>query len=193
MKALTRSISAVAVAAVLSAHAHAQDRETTLASALQTARADRETGDLQSAYSMTLRAMAGGEAAAIGLADEQEAELPLVAALNAQADIADAWPGADQAEAQADELLAAGDVAGIARRAQAAATGRDRPRNYARAYYWASLAAAAGNRGGAALRDRLDARFEGQTGWAETVAAEQANALETWTSGLASTIAAGAE
>jgi hypothetical protein len=158
--------------------------------ALLTARADREAGDLQAAYSMALRAMAGGESAAIGLADELEAELPLVVVLNAQADIGDGWPGTDEAVAEADRLVGEGDVAGIRERAQAAALGRDRPRDYAGAYFWASLAAAAGDRRAAALRERLDARFVGQNGWAETVAAQQARALETWTGGLAGTIAA---
>jgi hypothetical protein len=158
--------------------------------ALLTASADREAGDPQAAYSMALRAMAGGESAAIGLADELEAELPLVVVLNAQADIGDGWPGADEAVAEADRLISEGDVAGIRERAQAAALGRDRPRDYAEAYFWASLAAAAGDRRAAALRERLDARFAGQNGWAETVAAQQANALETWTGGLAETIAA---
>ena len=66
------------------------------------------------------------------------------------------WPGAADAQATADELIAAGDVAGMRRRAFAAAAGRNRPRDYADAYYWASLAAAAGDRGAAGLRRRLD-------------------------------------
>jgi hypothetical protein len=134
--------------------------------------------------------MAGGEAAAIGLADELEAELALAEVLNAQAEAAAAWPGAGEAEAEAGRLLAEADIAGIRRRAQAAATGRGRPRDYAGAYFWASLAAAAGDRGAAALRERLDTRFAGEPGWAETVAAQQARTLETWTGGLAETLAA---
>src|SRR5699024_9812206 len=61
--------------------------------ALLTARADRATGDAASAYAMALRAMAGGESAAIGLADQLEADLPLAAALEAQKGVADGWPG----------------------------------------------------------------------------------------------------
>lgn len=158
--------------------------------ALLSARADRAAGDMQAAYAMALRAMAGGEAAAIGLADELEAEMPLVAVLSAQAEAAAGRPGADQAGAEADALVANGDIAGMRRRANAAATGRNRPRDYAEAYYWASLAAAAGDRGADVLRDRLDTRFAGQEGWRETAAAEATKALETWTGGLAETIAA---
>lgn len=158
--------------------------------ALLAAQADRDSGDLAQAYAMALRAMAGGETGAIRLADELEIELPLGAVLSAQGEAAGAWPEAGQARTEADALVGEGDVAGMRRRAQQAATGRNRPRDYAQAYYWSSLAAAAGDRGAAALRDRLDARFAGQDGWGETAAAQAHRALETWTGGLAGTLAA---
>ncbi len=157
--------------------------------ALLSAEADRQAGDDQAAYAMTLRAMAGGETGAVGLADKLEAGLPLVVVLSAQAEAASGWPDADQAGADADMLVGDADIAGMRRRAQAAATGHDRPRDYAEAYYWASLAAAAGDRGAAALRDRLDTRFAGQDGWREAAATEAGKALETWTGGLAETLA----
>ncbi len=160
------------------------------AAALMAGKASQSAGDPQVAYAMALRAMAGGEARAGALADEVEAMLPLIAVLGAQAEAASAWPGAADAQATADQLLAAGDVAGMRRRAYAAATGRDRPRDYAEAYYWASLAAAAGDRGAASLRQRLDDRFAGQDGWREVADTRSAAALETWTGGLAQTIAA---
>lgn len=159
--------------------------------ALLSARAARGSGDLPLAYAMALRAMAGGETDAILLADEIEAEMPLPSVLSAQLESAGAWPGADRAAD--DALLREGDVAGIRRRAELAASGRNRPRDYAEAYYWASLAAAAGDRGAAALRDRLDARFAGQEDWRDTAAAQAARALETWTGGLAETLAARVE
>lgn len=161
--------------------------------ALLMARADRHAGDAKAAYTMALRAVAGGESAAISLADALEAELPLAGVLNLQSDASDQWPGAAEAAEADDELIATADISGMTVRARAAAVGRDRPRDYASAYYWASLAAAAGDRGAATLRDRLDARFEGQPGWAETAAAAQADVLETWVGGLAAGLVAGME
>lgn len=159
--------------------------------ALLAARAGQRAGDAQAAYAMALRAMAGGERAAIPIADELEAALPLVAVLSAQGESAAGWPGAGADAAEGDGLVAASDLAGMRRRARAAADGRGRPRDYAEAYYWASLAAAAGDRGAASQRDRLDARFAGEEGWHEAAAAAAARALETWTAGgLAATIAA---
>ncbi len=159
--------------------------------ALLAGQASQDAGDPQTAYAMALRAMAsGGEPGAIALADELEPALPLIAVLAAQAETTGAWPGAADAQAAADQLIAAGDVAGMRRRAYDAATGRDRPRDYADAYFWASLAAAAGDRGAASLRQRLDNRFAGQEGWREVAEGRAAAALETWTGGLGQTIAA---
>lgn len=158
--------------------------------ALSSARAERALGNGEEAYAAALRAMAGGEAAAIGMADEIEADLPLAVILAAQEAAAGAWPNAGAADARAGALIAAGDVGGMRREAQAAATGRGRPRDYAEAYYWASLAAAAGDRGAAAVRDRLDARFADQPGWAAATSVAADRALDTWTGGLAGTLAA---
>ena len=133
--------------------------------------------------------MTGGEAGAIALADSIEATLPLVVVLAAQNEALE-WPGAAEAQAAAEQLIAAGDVAGMRRRAYATATGSLRPRNYPHAYYWASLAAAAGDRGAASLRQRLDDRFAGQEGWREAAEGSATAALETWSGGLGETIAA---
>jgi hypothetical protein len=158
--------------------------------ALLAGEASRDAGDPQTAYSMALRAMSGGEPGAIALADELEPTLPLVAVLAAQAEAAGAWPGAADAQATAAEVIGKGDVGAMRRRAYAAATGHDRPRDYAEAYFCASLAAAAGDRGAASLRKRLDDRFAGQEGWRDVAQARADAALETWTSGLGQTIAA---
>ena len=157
--------------------------------ALLTARAAEAAGDGQAAYAMALRAMAGGEAGAIALADQLEPELPLTAVLDAQAGAEAGWPGAAEAGATADQLIAEGDVGAMRRRAYAASTGRGRPRSYGDAYYWASLAAAAGDRAAASLRQRLDDRFAGQEGWRELADARATDALDTWTQGLGQTIA----
>ncbi|MCH8951112.1 MAG: hypothetical protein IID49_03155 [Proteobacteria bacterium] len=71
---------------------------------------------------------------------------------------------------------------------QGSALGRDGPRSYAEAYYWASLAAAAGDRSSAGLRERLDQRFAGAGGaareaWKGVSQGAAAHAIETWTSG----------
>ncbi len=157
--------------------------------ALLAGRAAKAAGDLQGAYAMALRAMAGGEAGATALADEVEPSLPLVAVLAAQND-AQGWPGAADSTAAAEKLIASGDIAGMRRRAYASASGSGRPRSYGHAYYWASLAAAAGDRGAASLRQRLDERFAGQDGWRDVAEGSAAAALETWTDGLGQTIAA---
>jgi hypothetical protein len=160
------------------------------AAALLTARAAESAGDPQTAYAMALRAMAGGEAGSIALADALEPELPLIAIVAAQDEAVGAWPGAADAQAEAERLIAEGDVTGMRRRAYATATGTGRPRHYGHAYYWASLAAAAGDRGAASLRQRLDDRFAGQEGWQAIAENSATAALETWTAGLGETIAA---
>lgn len=161
--------------------------------ALLTARANRGMGESEAAYEMALRALAGGAGGALSLVDALEAELPLAAILSVQLELAENWPGAGEAAAKDDALLSSGSVSGLARRARAAANGRERPRDYASAYYWASLAAAAGDRGAAALRDRLDLRFSGKEGWAEATTRAQEQAIQTWIGGLAANIAARAE
>lgn len=161
--------------------------------ALLTATASRSMGEPEAAYLMALRALAGGADGALSLVDTLEAELPLAAILSVQLELAETWPGADEAVARDDALLASGNVSGLLRRARAAANGRARPRDYASAYYWASLAAAAGDRGAAALRDRLDLRFSGKEGWAEASTRAQQDAINTWVGGLAANIAARAE
>ena len=85
-------------------------------------------------------------------------------------------------------LIEAADIGAMRERAHAAALGRDGPRSYRDAYYWASLAAAAGDRSSAGLRERLDLRFAGAEGaardaWKGVSQAAAAHAIETWTSG----------
>jgi hypothetical protein len=144
-----------------------------------------ETGNIAGAYAMALRAMAGGETSAIGLADSIEAEIPLADVLAAQEAARMAWPSVGDSQNEAAEIIVSGDVSAMRRRAYAASIGRGQPRDYAAAYYWASLAAAGGDRGAANLRRRLDERFGGRDGdaWQATAAAQASAALQTWTEG----------
>ncbi len=73
-------------------------------------------------------------------------------------------------------------------RTHRAALGRDGPRSYAAACYWASLAAAAGDRSSAGLRERLERRFAGLEGaareaWKGVSQDAATRAIETWTNG----------
>jgi hypothetical protein len=70
------------------------------------------------------------------------------------------------------------------------------PRSYGQAYYWASLAAAAGDRSSAGLRERLDRRFADAEGtardaWKGVAQSAAANAIQTWiTGGLGARVSA---
>jgi hypothetical protein len=98
------------------------------------------------------------------------------------------WPGAAARQAADQALIEAADIGAVRERAHAAALGKGGPRSYADAYYWASLAAAAGDRSAAGLRERLDRRFARAEGaardaWRVDSQAAAAGAIETWTSG----------
>jgi len=146
------------------------------------------SGDDPAAYRMALRAGAGGEPGALAAADRIEDKLTADAILGAQAEVSAAWPDAAARTTADQALLQNADIGAIRERAQNAALGRDGPRNYADAYYWASLAAAAGDRSSAGLRERLDRRFAGaeQAGrdaWHQVVQQAEAEAIRTWTEG----------
>jgi hypothetical protein len=156
--------------------------------ALLVARAQAEAGETPAAYAMALRAMAGEAEGATGLVDRLEARLGAEALLDAQEAALEGWPGRGAWEDRLAAAQAEGDVLALRRLAFDASVGRGMPRSYARAYFAASLAAAAGDRGAAALRGRLDARFRGADGtahpaWAETADAAAAEALAAWTEG----------
>lgn len=147
-----------------------------------------EGGEPELAYRMALRAAAGGETGGIAAADRLEEDLGADFVLGAQIEAAQGWPGAAARQAADATLIDTADIGALRERAHAAALGRDTPRSYADAYYWASLAAAAGDRSSAGLRERLDRRFASAEGaardaWKGASLAAAARAIETWTSG----------
>ena len=149
-------------------------------------------GDEVGAYAMTMRALAGSAAGAIGAADTLETQIEVVEILSAQETARDAWPGASDFDAAITAMVAQGDISGLRRMALNAAVGKGMPRDYATAYYLASLASAGGDRGAANLIRRLDAQFKASDSdaWRADAAAAAAAALETWSAGLGATIAA---
>ncbi|MEM6678376.1 MAG: hypothetical protein AAF675_10955 [Pseudomonadota bacterium] len=136
------------------------------------------------AYASALQAMAGGKAAAVPMADAMEAKLDLAAIIAAQ----EAVGGIAEDAA----LIEAGDLGGMRALAERLVAGLNGPRHYADALYWASLAAAGGDRAAAALIGRLDRRFlardEETATWGEVSAAVSARALATWSAGLAARV-----
>lgn len=135
------------------------------------------------AYAMVLRAMAAGERGTTGLADRIEARMTLSDVLVAQQQALTAWPGNADYKDGSKITLASGDVSIMRRLASLAMTGQNRPRDYAGAYFWASLAAAAGDRGGVSLRERLNYRFAGDAAWQAASAEVSSEVLKAWTSG----------
>ena len=110
------------------------------------------------------------------------------AVLSVQAEASADWPGSEARVAADQEILNGADVAAMRERAHAAALGRGVPRSYADAYFWASLAAAAGDRSSAGLRVRLDKRFakaegEDRDAWRGVALASAEAAITTWTEG----------
>ncbi|MGF1446500.1 MAG: hypothetical protein ACFBRM_09905 [Pikeienuella sp.] len=150
-----------------------------------------ETGELTGAYQMALRALAGDVPGAKGIADELEIRLTTDEILAAQDQARAAWPSQTAAVAAVEAAEQAGDLAALRRLAFDMSTGRSRPRDYAQAFGLATLAAAGGDRGAAALRDRIDSKFsEPATGardaaWAAAAGAAEASAQASWTGGLA--------
>ncbi len=158
------------------------------AAALLLAEALIEDGEPEHAYRMALRAAAGGESGGMTAADRLEQRLGVDFVLGAQFEAAQSWPGAAARQAADQALIEAADIGAMRERAHGAALGKGSPRSYAEAYYWASLAAAAGDRSSAALRERLDQRFAGAEGaardaWKGISQAAAAHAIETWTDG----------
>ena len=147
-----------------------------------------ETGDPAGAYAMALRARAGGAPGSAALLARLEGRVGVGELIGAQESALSAWPGRPDWVAARDAAEQEGDIAALRRMAARAETGRHMPRSYTQAYYLASLAAAAGNRTAASLRDRIDARFAGPdggavAGWAEAREAAADAALTAWTEG----------
>ena len=130
--------------------------------------------DPEGAY---VQALAAGAASAKGAAaalDAMEAQLATADVLRLQA--ADGPGGSEEAYASITAMrsLALDYLSGIGQ-----------PRSYQRAYYWASLASAAGDRASASLLgeivDRMRFRGEAATqAWREVADAAEKAALETW-------------
>lgn len=104
--------------------------------------ADRFPSD---AYAHALRAAAAGKPGALALLDRVERDLPYADIIAAQNKLSD---GKD------DALY--GDLATMRRAAREFLTGTSRGRSWRGAYYWSSMAAAAGDATGAALRDEIN-------------------------------------
>lgn len=156
--------------------------------ALVSAQGLKALGDSSGAYEMALRAMAGGASGAIGLADALEAQMELGDVLTAQESAQLGWPGRGDWSGQVSGIQQSADILALRRTAFDAAVGQNMPRSYGQAYFAASLAAAAGDRGAATLRERLDARFTDRDGsrdqtWADVSASASSAALAAWTEG----------
>jgi len=165
--------------------------------ALLLAEARADSGEVEDAYAMTLRALAGAVPGATALAARVEPRLSVPALLRLQEEALAAWPGRAEWAAARDAAEAAGDMPRLIAMAADAAAGRVMPRSYTQAYYLAALGAAAGDRRAALIRDRIDARFRDARGapvpaWAEARTAAAAAALDSWTrGGLAARVLAG--
>lgn len=139
--------------------------------------------DAGAAYPFALQAAAGGIDGAVSILDRLETQMTTVEVLTAQREAL--------AGSAADVALPDGDDPRALRRLSLAyLAGVGQPRSYARAYYLALLAQAAGDIAGETLKDEIEDRFEARgtdvtNAWADTSAALQAAALENWiTDGL---------
>jgi hypothetical protein len=181
--------------AVLAPLVEAWDAEAALAVAQAGALTSADAPEGPLAYRAALIAAAGGSAEAAALLSGMEAALPVAAVLEAQAASLGAWPGAAAFDAEIAAAQTAGDVAALRTAALRLTSGLGAPRAYRRAYALAALAAAGGDRGAAAVRDRLDQRIAAaaphdRRAWAEAVAAAEAEALGAWNDGFAAAVAA---
>ncbi len=136
------------------------------------------------AYRYALVAAAAGEDDALALADRLEAALPMSEVLNIQTALTSP-PNEGSA-----------DISAFRDRALAAFLGKTETRSYASAAYWARLAAAAGDPGGASLLDDLERKMRFQdarsrAAWASLSDQIADRALNAWfNQGLAATTGA---
>ena len=141
--------------------------------------------EVEEAYALALIAAAGGADGALARLDRLEARMPFDLIASAQQIVSEAAPG--DIEAQLDAAFENGDLTALRQIATRLDRGVGVPRNYADAYFLATLAAAGGDRGAAALRDRIDARLSrrgaGSTGWADARSAASTDALREWVDG----------
>lgn len=104
------------------------------------------TQDPERAYTLAMSAAAVRAPGALALLDSIEGELPLERVIALQ-------PGLEA------QMPLPGSRAALRSNARQAALGLGTPRSYARALYWGSMAATAGDAGGRGLVDALTARF----------------------------------
>ncbi|WP_299882114.1 hypothetical protein [uncultured Sulfitobacter sp.] len=134
--------------------------------------------DAGAAYPFALQAAAGGIDGAVSILDRLEAQMTTVDVLSAQ--------GEALGEDAATVSLPDGDDPRALRRLSLAyLAGAGQTRSYARAYYLALLAQAAGDIAGETLKDEIDDRFVARgadvaDAWAGVSAGLQADALENW-------------
>jgi len=138
-------------------------------------------GEAETAYRMALIAMGGGDTSVLGVADDMEMSLDMATVLGLQDELFESWPGENDLGAKAEEAVKAGDVGEIRRIAAMLTTGRGAVRSYQNAMVAATLAAAAGDRSAAKMRDRLNTAFGGSEAWTALVADAEATALQIWT------------
>lgn len=140
------------------------------------------------AYRYALVAAEMNAAGAAALAERLEGDLTVSEILDAQADASDASPRSADAEAAIDAAVASGDVSAVLSIARAAAEGGGYPRHHVAAYGLAALAAAAGDRAGAALLDRIARRYSSRPAaeaeaWAAATLEMERFVLSAWTEG----------
>ncbi|RMF35115.1 MAG: hypothetical protein D6754_13820 [Alphaproteobacteria bacterium] len=127
--------------------------------------------------------MSDGAPGAVGLATKLEAQLPAAGVRETQEVILSGFPRDPGLKKAQEAILANPDIGAMRKLAIDTRLGRGVPRNYQLAYLWASLAAAAGDRSAANLRDDLDrmALAAEDESWKEAFADAAAEALRLWT------------
>lgn len=129
--------------------------------------------DPETAYGHAMRAAEAGQPGALAVLDRAEAGTSFAVMIETQDD---ATPGGPDAALYASVL-------DMRRAARAYQTGIGRYRSYRAAYYWATMAAAAGDASGAAIRDEIDQmmRLRGDAAaWAEQTRTLEAGVLRDW-------------
>ena len=157
--------------------------------ALMLAKAYMATGQDAKAYENALIALAGGQSAALGVADTLEARMALADVLAAQSKAFGSWPDPNGMGAAVEGAANAGDVGAIRKAAADASVGRNMPRSYEVAYLLATVAAAGGDRGAANLRDRMDRRFGTDAAWRAVATKAEGEAVGVWTGSVGKAIA----
>ena len=130
------------------------DSDDAAQAALLTARAQMPT-DPVAAYVNALAASSARLRGTIPLLDALETRLTTGEVIAAQ----DAHLATAGAQDSSDALPGGGDIRAVRTLALAHFTGLGQPRNYARAYYYALIAEAAGDIGARPLREDIEARF----------------------------------